>query len=107
MPTFMGAESGNFDIVPQQIRILGNWIVLAAEKLLLIIEAWPPGEIRTDFQIFAQAMADHVDSVHAFGWLHVMRAACRVNVMIAGPPAELGRIDPAFDFESAGLWLRA
>ena len=96
---FVRAKSGNLDVITQQIGILRNGIDFAGEKLLLIIEARTPREVRADFQIFAHALANHVRRVHAFGRIRVMRATGRMNVMIAGPPTALGRIDPAFHFE--------
>ena len=85
----MRAEPGNLNVVVQQIRPDRNFVVLAGKKLLLIIEARSPGEVATDLQVFAQAMPQHVRRVDAFGRLGVMRAAGCVNVVVAGPPAEL------------------
>src|SRR5437588_4214347 len=72
---------------------------MAAEKLLLIIETRTPGEVGADFQIFADAVADHVLGVNALGWLHIMRAASSVDMVIAGPPATFGRIDPTLQMK--------
>ena len=99
MAGIVRAEARDFDIVTEQVGILGDFVHGPAKELFLIIETRPPSQIRAHFQIFAHAMPDHVLRPHPFGRLHVMRAAGRVNVMIAGPPAELGGIDPALDFE--------
>src|SRR5207302_2365011 len=56
----MGAESGDFDVVANEVGIAGEFVDLASEELLLVIEAWAPGEIAADFQIFAGALAHHV-----------------------------------------------
>ena len=48
-------------------------------------------------------MPHHVRRMNALGRLHVVRAAGRVNVMIARPPAELRRIDPALDLKARRL----
>src|SRR5437879_2782904 len=66
MAGVLRAEAGNFDVVTEQIRILRNFVHRAAEELFLIIEAWTPGEIRADLQVFAHAMANHVLGVDAF-----------------------------------------
>src|SRR5437016_77171 len=47
-------------------------------------------------------MTHHVRRGHAFGGFGVMRATGGVNVMIARPPAALGRINPAFHLEGRG-----
>ena len=99
MAGVVGAETGDFHIIPKQVGILGDLVVLSSEKLFLIIEAGAPGEIRADLEVFALAMARHVGRVDAFGGVGVMRATGGVNMMIAGPPAHGGRIDPALDLE--------
>ena len=91
------AEAGDFDVVAQQVRIARDFVVLAGEELLLVIEAGSPGEIAADLQVFAQAVADHVLGVHALGRIGIVGTAGRVDVMVAGPPAELRGIDPALD----------
>jgi hypothetical protein len=99
MAGIMGAKAGDFDVVAEQVWILGNLVHCAAKELLLVIETRAPCEIRADLQILTHAMADHVGRKHAFGRLHIMRTTGRVNVMIAGPPAELRRVGPTLDFE--------
>src|SRR5438552_440486 len=66
MPRLMRSESGNFHIVPEQIRILRYLINLSREKLLLIVEARTPREIGPDLEVLAQAMANHVRRMNAF-----------------------------------------
>ena len=70
---------------------------LPVKNCNLVVEARPPGQVAADLQVFAQAVAHHVLGVHAFGRVGVVRAAGRVDVMVAGVPAEQRRIDPAFD----------
>src|SRR5687768_17409392 len=48
-------------------------------------------------------MAHHVGGVYAFGRVRVMGAAGGVNVVIAGPPAGFGRVDPALEGEGGRL----
>src|SRR4051794_21895819 len=95
MAAFMRTEAGDFDVITQQIRRMRNDVFATGEKLLLIIEARPPGEVRTDLQVFALAVPGHVGRMNAFSGRGVMRAARRVNMMIATPPAQAGGIDPA------------
>lgn len=87
------------DIVAQDIGKRGDLVVGSGEKLFLIIEARAPGEIRTDLQILAEAMPHHVRRVYALGGIGVVRAARRVNVVVAGHPARERGIDPALDLE--------
>src|SRR5438552_4507779 len=97
------AKAGDFDVITEQIGILRNFVHSAAEELLLIIEAWTPGEIRADLQVFAHAMADHVLGVDAFGRLDVMGATSGMDVMIARPPARFRWINPADELEGVRL----
>src|SRR5438045_5211215 len=89
----------------KQIRPEGNLVVVAGEELLSIIETRSPGQIAADLQVFPQAMAHHVRSEDAFGWPGVMRATRGVDVVIAGPPAGLRGINPAFELERPGRVL--
>ena len=99
MPGAVRAEAADLDVVAEQVGELRNLVLVPGEELLLVIEARAPREIAADFQILAEAMAHHVLREHAFGGIRVVRATGGVNVMIAGPPAELRGIDPALDLE--------
>src|SRR6266403_1903397 len=99
MSRFMRSESGNFHVITQQVRILRHAIDLAAEKLLLKIKTWPPGQIAAHLQIFAQAMAHHVRRSDTFRRLGIMSTARGMDVMISRPPTQFGRIDPALHLE--------
>lgn len=99
MAGLMRAETGDFDVVAEDVGIFGFLVVLAGEKLFLVIEARAPGEVRADFEVFALAMAGHVGCVNAFSGFGVMGATGGVDVVIAGPPAHFRGIDPAFDLE--------
>ena len=103
MSGLMRTKAGDFDVITQQVRILRNLVVLAGEKLFLVIETRPPRQIAADFQVFAKAVANHVRRVDALGGIGVVRATRRVNVVIAGPPAELRWIDPAINLECDGF----
>ena len=46
----MRAEAGDFDVVSEEIRMLGDFVVLAGEEFFLVIEAWSPSEVGADFQ---------------------------------------------------------
>src|SRR5688572_11663309 len=89
------AETRNLHVIAQDVRILGYVVLLAGEKLLLVIEARAPGEIRADLEILALTVSDHVGGEHALRRIRIVRAPGGMDVMIAGPPAELGGIDPA------------
>ena len=101
----MGTKTRNFDVVAKEIGVLRDFIHRAAKELLLIIKARTPGEIGADLQVLPDAVAEHVGRMHAFGRLDVMSAAGGVNVMVARPPTELRRINPAFDLEAGALQL--
>src|ERR1041384_1115382 len=103
----MGTETGDLNVVPQQVGILRNFIYRAAEKLLLKIKAWPPSQVRADFQILAFHLPNHVRGEHAFGRFLIMSAAGGMNMMIAGPPTHDGRIDPTLGFKRqvGRIWL--
>src|SRR5688572_10209893 len=107
MPRLMRAEAGDFNVIAKQVRILGNLVILASEELLLIVEAWAPGQVGADFQVLAENLANHINRMHAFGRVGVMSAAGGVDVMIARPPARLGRIDPALKVDLHRLWALA
>src|SRR5678816_756493 len=50
-------------------------------------------------------MTDHGGWKHTLGRLDVMSAAGRVNMMVAGPPTELGWINPSFHLERSVLGI--
>src|SRR5438128_574209 len=76
---------------------------MSAEKLLLKIETRTPGEVATDFEVFAQAMAHHINRRHAFGRFGVMRTARGMNVMVPRPPAQFRGINPALHLKRSCL----
>src|SRR5438270_13050792 len=99
MTRLMRTEPRNFDIVAQEVGILRYLVDTAAKELLLIIEARSPRQVAPHFQIFAQAMTDHVGRQHAFARFRVMRAARGMNMVVAGPPTQPRGIDPALNLE--------
>src|SRR5437016_4447329 len=54
MAGLMRAEAGDLDVIAEQVGIARNFVHLAAEELLLIIETRAPGQVASDFQVFAQ-----------------------------------------------------
>src|SRR5580692_6340470 len=70
-------------------------MILAAEKLLLIVVARSPGQYGSDVQLLTLNLTDHVLRSNAFGGILVMRTAGGVHVMVAGIPVVLRRIDPS------------
>src|SRR5207244_1059088 len=84
-------------------RVLRNLVFLAGEKLFLVIEARPPRQITADLQVLAQAVTHHIQRVNAFGGIGVVGATGGVDVVVAGPPAQLRRVDPTLDLKGNGL----
>src|SRR5947208_3104029 len=103
MSRLMRAEARDFNIVAQEVRVLRNFVHVSTKELLLKIEAWTPGQIATDFQIFPQAMAHHVRRRNTFGRPGVMGATGGVDMMVARPPTEFGGVYPTFHVEGSGL----
>ena len=101
------SETGYLDVVPEQVRVAGDWIRLSGEELLLVVEAGSPSEVGSDLEIFAYAMSHHVGGMNAFGRVDVVGATGCMDVMVAGPPTGEGRIDPALHAEGLGLGLLA
>ena len=94
-----GREAGDLDVVAHQVLGGGEAVVLALEELLLEIPARAPAQHAADVQVLAQDVPHHVLRLDALGGLLVVRAAGRVDVVIAGVPAHLRRIDPALEPE--------
>src|SRR5437762_11056800 len=70
-------------------------MVLATEKLFLIVVAGAPSKDRADVQFLALDLAHHIIRLHAFGRILIMRAAGCMHVMITGVPMVFRGIDPA------------
>src|SRR5262245_21926023 len=101
----MRTKTGDLNVIPKQVGVLRNLVYLAAEKLLLKIEARSPGQVAADLKVFTHALAHHIGRRDAFSRFGVMGATGCVNVMIAGPPPQLRRIYPSLDLERSGLGL--
>src|SRR5262249_44489777 len=63
------------------------------------------GQHAADVERFAQNMAHHVLREDALRGILIMQTPGGVNVMIAGIPAEGGRVDPALQAKGGGLRL--
>src|SRR2546423_2159191 len=94
-------KARNLEIVMHQFVRFGEWMVFAAEELLLVVVAGTPGEHRADVQFFAEDLAHHVIRLDPLSWILVMRTARGMHVMVAGIPVILGRIDPAVHGEGS------
>ena len=92
-------EAGDLEVVVHQTRRRRQRMIAAAEELFLVVVRRPPGQHRCEVQRFADDLRPHVFRLHAFGRVLVVRAAGGVDVMIAGEPAVLRRIDPARQLE--------
>ena len=88
-------EAGDLQVVVHQPRRRRQRMIDAAEELLLEVVRRPPGQHRREVERFAVDLRPHVFRPDALGRILVVRAAGRVDVVIAGIPAVLRRIDPA------------
>ena len=92
-------EAAHLDVVAHQ-RLRGRkgrW--LSFEVLLLDIPTRPPGEDAANVEILADDVPHHVGRADAGGGIFIVRAAGGVDVVVAGEPAALRRLDPAFEAE--------
>src|SRR5215467_82503 len=83
---------------------LGEWMILAAEELLLVVVARSPGEHGPDIQFLALNLAHHVIRSHAFRGILVVRATRGMYVMVPGIPVIFCRIDPPLHHEGNLVW---
>ena len=58
-------------------------MILTLEKRFLKIPTWSPTQDRAHVEVLAEDMTHHVFGVDPFGWLLIMQAAGRMDVMIA------------------------
>ena len=99
----MGTEAGNFHIIAKQVRVLGDFVDVSREELLLVVEAWAPRQVGPDLEVFSEAMAQHVGGMNPFRWIGVVGATCCMDVVIARPPSLEGRIDPSLHSEGGRM----
>src|SRR6476659_1253594 len=85
MTGLMGAESGDLDVVAEEMLRLRNSIIASGEELFLVIEARSPSEVCTDFEIFANDLSNHVARMNTLSRLRVMRTPCRMDMMVTRP----------------------
>ena len=76
-------KPADLDIVTQQVRPATDRVIGSGEKLLLVVEARAPCEVGSNLEIFTEHMTHHVRGEDSFGRLFIMRAAGRMDVMIA------------------------
>src|SRR5438045_4352502 len=79
-------------------------MVLARKELLLVIVIRAPRQHACNIDVLPQNLAHHILRLHAFGRVHVVRAASAVDMMVARIPPELGWIDPALELEGQLAW---
>ena len=89
----------HLDVVVHDSLRLRKLVVLAAEKLLLVIPGRTPRQHRADVEVLAQNLPDHVLRMYAFGRILVVRTAGSVDMVVARPPAVLRRIDPSLELK--------
>ena len=103
----LGAEAADLDVVLQQRQRLAERVGRRREELPLVIEARPPGQHAADVQPLALDLQEHVRRIHAFGRGRVVRAAGRVDVVVAAVEAVRRRIDPALELHGDFRRVRA
>src|SRR6185437_7356367 len=92
-------ETGHFHVIAEEVVRRGQGVDLALEVAFLVIPARTPAQAAADVEILAENVAHHVLRRDAFGRAFVMRAASRVDVVIAGVPALGGGMDPALEMK--------
>ena len=90
-------EAADLDVVFHQRQRLAALVGRRREKLPLMIEARAPRQHAADIEPLAFDLPEHVRRIDAFGRRRVVRAACRVDVMVAAVEAARRRIDPALE----------
>ena len=92
-------KPGNLQVVMHQSIRLRERVILAAEKLFLVVVTGSPGQNCADIQFLAQDLAHHVIRFDAFRGILVVRTAGGMHVMVAGIPAVFRGVDPALHGE--------
>ena len=87
-------KARDLDVVAHQPIGLRQRVIFGAEELLLVVVGRTPDQHGRDVERLARDLRPHVLGPHAFGRVLVVRAARRVNVMIARVPAVARGIDP-------------
>ena len=95
MAGLVRTESGNLDVVSQQVVGSGDFVGSAREEFELVVKAWPPSQDASDVQVLADAMPNHGFGRHSLRGTAVVQATCGVNMMVARPPSKAGGIHPA------------
>ena len=88
-------ETRHFDVVAHFVVVSRQLVDLALKKLFLVIPARAPRQNAADVKVLAQDVAHHCRRSDTFGGRFVMRAASRVNVVVAGIPIVVDELDPA------------
>src|SRR3954447_23882341 len=74
-------------------------MIAATEELFLEVVRGTPRQHGGDAQPFTGNLRPHVLRQHTFGWVLVVRASGRMDVVIAGVPPVARGIDPADEAE--------
>src|ERR1700730_648979 len=72
---------------------------MSREKLLLVVVVGAPRQHRTDIHALATNLAHHVVWQYAFGWILVVPAARRMNMVVPRIPTVFRGIDPSLQLE--------
>src|SRR5215469_11965737 len=97
-------ESRDFQVVVHEPIWFGEWMILTAEKLLLVVVARSPCQHRADIQFFALDLAHHVIWAHTFRGILIVRATGSMYMMVSGIPVIFRRIDPPLHSEGNFVW---
>src|SRR5258708_19589787 len=97
-------EAGDFEVVVHEPVWLREGMILAAEKLLLVVVARSPRQHRPDIQFLALDLAHHVIWSHTFRGILVVRATRSMHMMVSGIPVIFRRIDPPLHDEGNFVW---
>ena len=87
----------NLDVIADPVLLARYRVIFSFEERLLEVPTRTPRQDLPDLPIPTDQMTLHVRRKHPLGWSIVVCAAGCVNMVIAGIPAELRRINPSLE----------
>ncbi len=106
MPRVGRREARDLDVVPHDVVIGGKLVHLTVEELLLVVPTRSPRQHAADVEVLAEDVPHHVGRRDALSGALVVRASCRVDVVVAGSPTLSGKMNPPREMELLAM-LRA
>ncbi len=97
VPGVLRGEAGDLDVVAHQVVALREFVDVAGEELFLVVPARSPREHATDVEVFAENVPHHVFRLDALAGHVVVLAAGGVDVVVAGEPAVVGKLNPPLE----------